>query len=165
MKVKLRPDTHLAPVAGGVHFARGERTFLLAGPPQLFTLLDENIGLLSVGTDLEELVGASGTEDSRPVLLSILTTLVDQDVLLRLDTLRTAPPEPELAHRFRDVLAYLECGSAEPYELFARLRRTRVLVTGSGSAAAGASRSLRAYGVAAVDASRCIRSRSMKRAG
>ncbi|KQV13260.1 MULTISPECIES: hypothetical protein [unclassified Kitasatospora] len=148
MRVKLRPGTHFAPVRQGVHVARGGESFVLAGPPTLYTVLDSRLAELSDGTDVDALVVAFGSESARPVLDRILRTLVDRDVLLDLDALTTPAPDGATAARYAETLAYLEAHSPDPYGDFARLRGARVRVLGSGPAAEPAVRSLRRHGVA-----------------
>ncbi|MFC9328307.1 hypothetical protein [Kitasatospora sp. NPDC057015] len=148
MRVKLRPGTHFAPVRQGVHVARGGESFVLAGPPTLYTVLDSRLAELCDGTDVDALVAAFGSESARPVLDRILRALVDRDVLLDLDTLTTPAPDAATAARYAETLAYLEAHSTDPYGDFARLRSARVRVLGGGPAAETAARSLRRHGVA-----------------
>ncbi|MGW7610857.1 hypothetical protein ACWGKW_26975 [Streptomyces sp. NPDC054766] len=148
MRVKLRPGTHFAPVRQGVHVARDGESFVLAGPPTLYTVLDSRLAELSDGTDVDALVAAFGSESARPALDRILRTLVDRDVLLDLDALTTPAPDGATAARYAETLAYLEAHSPDPYGDFARLRGARVRVLGSGPAAETAARSLRRHGVA-----------------
>ncbi|MFR9795081.1 hypothetical protein ACL02U_04115 [Streptomyces sp. MS06] len=148
--VKLRPGAHLAPVSRGVHLSHGRRSFVLGGPPALFTLLDRHLGPLSDGTCLDELVAAEGTEESRPVLARILRALLDQGVLLDLDAMGTPEPDPGTAERYADVLAFLEDHSDDPYGVFAVLRSATVDVRGAGPAVPALLRGLAVHGVERV---------------
>ncbi|MGA5702750.1 hypothetical protein [Peterkaempfera bronchialis] len=147
MRVKLRPDAHYAPVPQGVHWARAGRSFVLAGPPGLYPLLDSRLGLLAAGTSLDDLVRDLGDEAARPVLRHILDRLLREGVLLDLDALTAPPPDPATAARHAEVLAFLEARSDDPYRVFARLRGATVAVVGGGPAARLVERTLRSYGV------------------
>ncbi|MFG3052562.1 hypothetical protein ACGFZP_16610 [Kitasatospora sp. NPDC048239] len=150
MRVKLRPGTHLASVRQGVYVSRAGRSFVLAGPPALYGVLDSRLAELTDGTDLEALVAAFGDEAARPVLDRVVRALLDHDVLLDLDALTTPPPDRATAARYAEVLAYLEAHSGDPYRDFARLRAARVRVLGEGPAAVTAVRSLARHGIGAV---------------
>ncbi|GLW56356.1 hypothetical protein [Kitasatospora phosalacinea] len=147
MRVKLRPGTHFAPVQRGVYVTRGGESFVLAGPPVLYTVLDSRLAELTDGTDVDALVAAFGDESARPVLDRVLRALLDRDVLLDLDALTTPAPDPATAARHAETLAYLEAHSPDPYRDFARLRAAKVHVLGGGPAAGTAARSLRRHGV------------------
>ncbi|MFD7731859.1 hypothetical protein ACFV6F_15910 [Kitasatospora phosalacinea] len=147
MRVKLRPGTHFAPVQQGVYVTRGGESFVLAGPPVLYTVLDSRLAELTDGTDVDALVAAFGNESARPVLDRVLRALLDRDVLLDLDALTTPAPDPATAARHAETLAYLEAHSPDPYRDFARLRAAKVRVLGGGPAAETAARSLRRHGV------------------
>ncbi|MFB7945461.1 hypothetical protein ACFC6L_11105 [Kitasatospora phosalacinea] len=147
MRVKLRPGTHFAPVRQGVYVTKGGESFVLAGPPVLYTVLDSRLAELTDGTDVDALVAAFGDESARPVLDRVLRALLDRDVLLDLDALSTPAPDPATAARHAETLAYLEAHSPDPYRDFARLRAAKVRVLGGGPAAETAARSLRRHGV------------------
>ncbi|GAA4839276.1 hypothetical protein [Kitasatospora terrestris] len=147
MRVKLRPDTHYAPVPQGLYVARGGREFVLAGPPALYELVDGLLGPLTEGADLDQLTAATGDPAARPVLAHVLGRLLHQDVLLDLDALTVPAPDPQTAAEYADVLAHLETRSVDPYRDFAVLRATTVIVLGTGPAARTAVRTLCAAGV------------------
>ncbi|MFE1322078.1 hypothetical protein [Kitasatospora phosalacinea] len=147
MRVKLRPGTHFAPVRQGVYVTKGGESFVLAGPPVLYTVLDSRLAELTDGTDVDALVAAFGDESARPVLDRVLRALLDRDVLLDLDALTTPAPDPATAARHAETLAHLEAHSPDPYRDFARLRAAKVHVLGGGPAAETAARSLRRHGV------------------
>ncbi|MFE4972629.1 hypothetical protein ACFRAR_10955 [Kitasatospora sp. NPDC056651] len=147
MRVKLRPDTHYAPVPQGLYVARGGREFVLAGPPALHELIDGLLGPLTEGADLDELAAATGDPAARPVLAHVLGRLLHQGVLLDLDALTVPAPDPRTAAEYADVLAHLETRSTDPYRDFAALRAATVTVLGSGPAARTAVRTLRGAGV------------------
>jgi len=134
VKVKLRPGTHLAPVNGGVYFARGDRSFVLQGPRALYEAVDDQLGNLTAGTDLDTLVRSTGGEAGRPVWQHVLTTLVGRDILLDLDRVSPQPEEADRV-RFRDVLSWLESQVPDPYATFARLRGATVAVAGAAGPA------------------------------
>jgi len=150
VKVKLRPGTHFVQVSEGLYCARGDRSFVLKGPPALYEAVDDQLGNLTAGTDLDSLVAASGGEAARPVWRHVLSTLLSRDVLLDLDRIAARPAEGETV-RFPDVLSWLESQVPDPYAAFQRLRTATVLVTGpAGPARTSAVRGLRQYGVGAV---------------
>lgn len=150
MKVKLRPGTHLAPVSEGLYFARGDRSFVLKGPPALYEAVDNQLGNLTAGTDLDTLVRLTGGEAGRPVWRHVLSTLLSRDVLLDLDQLAPVPGPDDTA-RFREVLSWLESQVADPYATFARIRNATVAVAGTdGPAMASLLRGLRQHGVGSV---------------
>ena len=150
-RVKLRPGTHLAPVARGVHVSHLRRAFVFSGPPALYPLIDGHLGRLSDGTSVDELVAASGSESARPVLDHVVRTLLDQGVLLDLAALTVREPDRDTADRYADVLAHLEDHSDDPYAVFAGLREAVVEIRGAGPAVPGLLRGLAAYGVDRVD--------------
>ncbi|WP_405016174.1 hypothetical protein OHV05_02930 [Kitasatospora sp. NBC_00070] len=149
-RVRLRPGTHFAPVARGVHVSHLRSSFVLAGPPALHQLIDGQLGRLADGTSVDELVAAGGSESARPVLDHLLRTLLDQGVLLDLAALTVGEPDPATAARYADVLAHLEDHSDDPYAVFARLRASTVEISGSGPAVPGLLRGLAAYGIERV---------------
>ena len=150
MKVKLRPGTHLVPVSEGLYCARGDRSFVLTGPPALYEAVDNQLGNLTAGTDLDTLVRLTGGEAGRPVWRHVLTTLVSRDILLDLDRVSPQPDEADMA-RFRDVLSWLESQVADPYATFARIRSATVAVAGDeGPALASLVRGLKQHGVGTV---------------
>ena len=146
-RVKLRPGTHLAPVARGVHVSHLRRAFVFSGPPALYPLIDGHLGRLSDGTSVDELVAATGSESARPVLDHVVRTLLDQGVLLDLAALTVREPDRDTADRYADVLAHLEDHSDDPYAVFAGLREAVVEIRGTGPAVPGLIRGLAAYGV------------------
>jgi hypothetical protein len=147
MRVKLRPDAHYAPVPQGMYWSRAGRSFALAGPPALYQLVDGSLGRLSRGTSLDELVRDVGNEAARPILRRVLERLVREDILLDLDALTVPAPDPATAHRFGEVIAFLESHCRDPYRVFAKLRGASAAVAGGGPAAEVAARTLRSYGV------------------
>ncbi|MFJ5230368.1 hypothetical protein ACIQBJ_10780 [Kitasatospora sp. NPDC088391] len=149
-RVKLRPGTHLAPVARGVHVSHVRRSFVLAGPPALFALIDGHLGRLTDGASVDDLVAAGGAESARPVLDHVVRTLLGQGVLLDLAALTVPEPDPATAARYADVLAHLEDHSDDPYALFERLRTAVVAISGSGPAVPALVRGLAAHGVERV---------------
>ena len=153
MRVKLRPGTHLAPVRQGIYLSRNGDSFILQGPAALYALVDSQLGRLVAGATVDELVAAVGSEAARPVLDHVLRTLLARDVLLDVDA-GAPPPEPGEAHRYADVLAYLEGQCADPYAVFARLRAATVLLVGDAATLESLPRSLAAcaIGSAATDA-------------
>ncbi|WP_037914263.1 hypothetical protein [Actinacidiphila yeochonensis] len=149
MRVRLRPDTHYAPVPQGLYVAQGGRDFVLAGPPALHELVDGLLGPLTAGADLDELTAATGDPAARPVLAHVLGQLLQQGALLDLDALTVPAPDPRTAAEYADVLAHLESRSADPYRDFAALRAATVTVLGAGTdpATRTAVRTLRGAGV------------------
>ncbi len=146
-RVKLRPDTHYAPVTKGVYWSRpGGRSFVLAGPAMLYALIDAQHYLLADGTSVDEMVESIGDEASRPVLTHIVRTLLGQDMLFDLGTAGPAP-DRATATSYADVIAYLEAQCPRPYEVFAKLRAAHVLVQGVGPAVDNLIRGLLGYGV------------------
>jgi hypothetical protein len=152
MKVKLRPGTHLAPVQKGIYFSRAGQSFIIQGPPALYTLLDSQLGRLVTGTTVDELVAAVRTETVRPVFDTVLRTLLDRDVLLDIDTCAGPLPAPDDARRYADVLAHLEAHCADPYATFARLRTAPVLLLGDEGTRETLVRSLEACGLSPTTA-------------
>lgn len=150
MRVKLRPDAHLAPVSRGLYCSQAGRSFVLAGPRALYDAVDARLRELSAGTDLDHLVAQSGGESSRPVWQHVLGTLVERGVLLDLDSVTEPPPPSDVADCYRDVLAWLESTDPDPYAAFARLRAATVSVVGEGPAVGSLRRSLLRYGVGQV---------------
>jgi hypothetical protein len=153
MKVKLRPGTHFVPVSEGLYCARGDRSFVLKGPPALYQAVDDQLGNLTAGTDLDTLVRVTGGEAGRPVWRHVLTTLLSRDILLDLD--RVSPqPDPDDSTRFRDVLSWLESMESQvsdPYATFARIRNATVAVAGAdGPARDSLVRGLAQHGVGTV---------------
>ncbi|MFF7632970.1 hypothetical protein ACFZB9_07435 [Kitasatospora sp. NPDC008050] len=146
MRVKLRPDAHCAPVPQGIHWSRGERSFVLSGPPALFTVVDDQLGALLDGTSVDEMVAATGDERSRPVLDHIVRALVAQDVLIDLDAVDGPLPDRRSAKEHAALLGYLESNCAEPYRAFAAVRAARVAVVGAGPGADAVRRGLAANG-------------------
>ncbi|MFI9273546.1 hypothetical protein ACIGXM_22935 [Kitasatospora sp. NPDC052896] len=146
MRVKLRPDAHCAPVPQGIHWSRGERSFVLSGPPALFTVVDDQFGALLDGTSVDEMVAATGDERSRPVLEHIVRALLAQDVLIDLDAVAGPLPDPRSATEHAALLCYLEANCAEPYRAFAAVRAARVAVAGGGPGADAVRRGLAANG-------------------
>ncbi|MFG2824778.1 hypothetical protein ACGFX4_35770 [Kitasatospora sp. NPDC048365] len=147
MRVKLRPDTHYAPVPQGLYVARGGREFVLAGPPALYELVDGLLGPLTEGADLDRLTAATGDPAARPVLAHVLGRLLRQDVLIDLDALTVPAPDPRTSAEYADVLAHLETRSADPYRDFAVLLAATVTVLGAGPATRTAVRTLCSSGV------------------
>jgi hypothetical protein len=125
MRVKLRPDAHCAPVPQGIHWSRGDRSFVLSGPPALFTVVDDQFGALLDGTSVDEMVAATGDERSRPVLEHIVRALLAQDVLIDLDAVAGPLPDRRSAEEHAALLCYLEANCAEPYRAFAAVRAAR----------------------------------------
>lgn len=150
MRVKLRPDAHCAPVPRGVYWLRGDRSFVLSGPPALYTLLDDQLDALLRGTSVDEMVAAAGDEAARPVFDHVVRALVAQDVLIDLDAVAGPLPDPRTADDHLELLAYLEANCAEPYRAFAAVRSARVAVAGGGPAAESVRRGLAANGTGAV---------------
>ncbi|HEY1484702.1 MAG TPA: hypothetical protein VGF84_01285 [Micromonosporaceae bacterium] len=149
-QVKLRPDTHYAPVDQGVYWSRpGGRSFVLSGPPALFGLIDTQHHLLARGTSVDELVGVIGSDAARPVLDHIVRTLLAEDMLLDMDAGGTRP-DPADADTYADVLAYLEAQCRRPYRAFATIRAAHVHVVGAGPAAENLVRGLAGSAVGAV---------------
>lgn len=148
MRVKLRPDAHCAPVSRGAYWSRGDRSFILSGPPALYTLIDDQLDALLNGTSVDEMVAAAGDEAARPVLEHVVRALVAQDVLIDLDAVRGPLPDQETARDHVELLAYLETHCAEPYEALAAVRAARLTVLGTGPAADAARRGLAANGIA-----------------
>ncbi|MCX4743972.1 hypothetical protein OG455_00330 [Kitasatospora sp. NBC_01287] len=146
MRVKLRPDAHYAPVPQGVYWARGDRSFVLSGPPALFTVVDDQLDALLDGTSVDEMVAATGDERARPVLEHVVRTLVTQDVLIDLDAVQGPLPDRETAREHAGLLSYLEANCAEPYRAFAAVRAARVAVAGGGPGADAVRRGLVANG-------------------
>ena len=146
MRVKLRPDAHYAPVPQGVYWVRGDRSFVLSGPPALYTVVDDRLDALLDGASLDELVAAAGDERARPVLEHVLRTLVAQDVLIDLDAVEGPLPDRETARTHVGLLSYLEANCAEPYRAFAAVRAARVAVAGGGPGADAVRRGLAANG-------------------
>ncbi len=150
MKVKLRPGTHFVPVSEGLYCTRGDRSFVLKGPAALYEAVDNQLGNLTAGTDLDTLVRLTGGEAGRPVWRHVLTTLLSRDILLDLDRISPQPDEDDTT-RFRDVLSWLESQVADPYATFARIRNAVVAVAGDdGPAMASLVRGLRQHGVGTV---------------
>lgn len=147
MRVKLRPDAHYAPVAQGMYWSRAGRSFVLAGPPALYQLVDGGLGRLACGTSLDELVRDAGDEAARPILRHVLDRLLREDVLLDLDAVTVPAPDAATSERFAEVIAYLESHCRDPYRVFADLRGASVAVAGGGPAAQVAVRTLRSHGV------------------
>lgn len=150
MRVKLRPDAHYAPVPQGIHWSRGDRSFVLSGPPALFTIVDDQLDALLNGTSLDEMVAATGDERARPVLDHIVRTLVAQDVLIDLDAVDGPLPDRRSAEEHAALLCYLEAHCAEPYRAFAAVRAARVVVGGGGPGAEAVRRGLAANGIGEV---------------
>ncbi|GGQ96887.1 hypothetical protein [Kitasatospora griseola] len=146
MRVKLRPDAHCAPVPQGVFWARGDRSFVLSGPPALYAVVDDQLDALLNGTSVDEMVAAAGDERARPVLEHVVRALVAQDVLIDLDAVDGPLPDPETAGRHAELLCYLEANCAEPYRAFAAVRAARVAVAGDGPGAEAVRRGLTANG-------------------
>jgi len=150
MKVKLRPGTHFVAVSEGLYCARGDRSFVLKGPPALYQAVDDQLGNLTAGTDLDTLVRVTGGEAGRPVWQHVLTTLVSRDILLDLDRVSPQPGEDDMS-RFRDVLSWLESHVPDPYATFARIRSATVAVAGAdGPARDSLVRGLGQHGVGTV---------------
>lgn len=147
MRVKLRPDAHCTPTARGVYWSRADDAFVLAGPPTLYTVIDDQLDALLDGTSLDAMVAAIGDERARPVLEHVLRTLISKDILIDLDTAQGEIPDAETAREHPQLLAYLETHCAEPYLAFAAVRDARVAVIGSGPAADAARRGLAANGM------------------
>jgi hypothetical protein len=148
--VKLRPDTHYAPVEKGVYWSRpGGRSFVLTGPPALYGLIDANHHLLVRGTSVDELVDAIGNDRARPVLDHVVRTLLAEDMLLDVDAGGPRPSEPD-ATAYADVLAYLEAQCDRPYDAFAAIRTARIRVLGTGPAVGALLRGLNGYGIGAI---------------
>ena len=147
MRVKLRPDAHCAPVPRGVYWIRGERSFVLSGPPALYTLVDSQLDALLDGTSVDEMVAAAGDEAARPVVEHVLRALVAQDVLIDLDAVDGPLPDPRTAADHAELLSYLESNSAQPYRAFAAVRAARVAVVGAGAAADAVRRGLAGNGI------------------
>ncbi|HEY3954520.1 MAG TPA: hypothetical protein VGM53_14180 [Streptosporangiaceae bacterium] len=151
VRVKLRPDTHYAPVSKGVYWSRpGGRSFVLAGPAALYHLIDSQLALLAAGTTVEDLVRSAGSEAARPVYTHIVSTLLTQDIVFDVAAAGPVPPG-ETASRYADVLGYLESHCARPYHEFARIRAARIAVRGTGQAVHNLVRSLTGYGVTRID--------------
>jgi hypothetical protein len=150
MRVKLRPDAHCAPVPQGIHWSRGDRSFVLSGPPALFTVVDDQFGALLDGTSVDEMVAATGDERSRPVLEHIVRALLAQDVLIDLDAVAGPLPDRRSAEEHAALLCYLEANCAEPYRAFAAVRAARVAVVGGGPGADAVRRGLAANGTGEI---------------
>ena len=150
MRVKLRADAHCAPVPRGVYWSRGDRSFVLSGPPALYTLLDGQLDALLNGTSVDEMVTAAGSEAARPVFEHVVRTLVAQDVLIDLDAVDGPLPDAETARTHFELLCYLESHCTEPYRAFAAVRAARVAVVGRGAAADSVRRGLAANGTGEV---------------
>jgi hypothetical protein len=149
VKVKLRPGTHIAPVPQGVYLSRAGQSFVLRGPAALYPLLDGQLGRLTTGTTVDELVAAVGAEAARPVFDHVVSVLLDRGMLFDVDSGGQQPP-PEEARRYADVLAYLEAQHADPYLAFARLRAATVLLLEQVPAPESLVRSLAACGLRTV---------------
>jgi hypothetical protein len=150
VKVKLRPGTHFAPVPQGIHWSHRGRSFVLTAPVGLYRVLDGQLGLLTTGTDVDELVSAVGDEAARPVFDRLVQTLLRQDVLLNLDAVTVPAPDARTAARYAEVLSFLEARCADPYRVFADLRTSRVAVVGGGPAVPVVVRALSAHGTGAA---------------
>ncbi|QMU78094.1 hypothetical protein GXW83_22740 [Streptacidiphilus sp. PB12-B1b] len=148
MKVKLRADAHCAPVQRGVYWSRGERSFVLSGPPALYALVDDQLDALLDGTSVDAMVAAAGDEAARPVIEHVVRALVAQDVLIDLDAVQGPVPDAATAREHAELLAYLEANCAEPYLAFAAVRAAQVAVVGAGPAADAVRRGLAANGIA-----------------
>ncbi|MEZ0090959.1 hypothetical protein [Streptacidiphilus sp. EB129] len=150
MRVKLRPDAHCAPISQGVYWSRGNRSFIMSGPPALYSLVDDQLDALLNGTSVDEMVAAAGDEAARPVVEHVVRALVAQDVLIDLDAVAGPLPDAETARGHVELLAYLETHCAEPYQAFAAVRSARVVVAGGGPAADAVRRGLAANGTGEV---------------
>ncbi|MHA6765686.1 hypothetical protein [Streptacidiphilus sp. PAMC 29251] len=150
MRVKLRPDAHCAPVSRGVYWVRGERSFVLSGPPALYSLVDDQLDALLDGTSVDAMVAAVGDEAARPVVEHVVRALVAQDVLIDLDAVQGPLPDQQAVRDHLELLAYLETHCAEPYRAFAAVRSARVAVAGRGPAAESGRRGLTAHGIGEV---------------
>lgn len=146
MKAKVRPGVHYAAVPGGVCFAHGEKSFVIAGPPALYELVDVSLGALVDGADAQSLAHAIGAPQAEPVFDRLLTALLDRDVAFDVETLTPAPSTRD-ADRFEEALRWCEDHCADPYAAFAALRAARVVVVGAGPAIEPLRRTLESFGV------------------
>ncbi|GAA4839210.1 hypothetical protein [Kitasatospora terrestris] len=134
-RLKLRPGCHFAPVPQGLHCSFHGAAFVVHGPALLFEALDRRLGPLTDGVEASELAGGPGGS----LLVPLLRVLADRGLLLDLDAAGGPPPTDP---RHEEIVAHLEEHADQPYDLYRRLRRTPVAVTGTGPAADAATRSL-----------------------
>ena len=146
MTVKLRPGTHYVQVERGVLVAQRDTSFVLSGPPALYRLIDDNVGLLLDGTDASALAAAVGDPAAEPVFEHVLTTLLGRDVLFDVAA-GSPPPTPADRQRFARTVSYCEAHCIDPYGAFAVVRAARVAVIGGGPAAEPLLRTLESMGV------------------
>ena len=146
MTVKLRPGTHYVQVERGVLVAQRDTSFVLSGPPALYRLIDDNVGLLLDGTDAPALAAAVGDPTAVPVFEHVLTMLLGRDVLFDVAA-GSPPPTPADRQRFARTVSYCEAHCVDPYGAFAAVRAARVAVLGGGPAAEPLLRALESMGV------------------
>lgn len=147
MRLKARPDLHHAPLPDGVYVSSGTGEFALSGWSGFADLMSRCLPLLGSGADEDDLVAAIGTEKARPAVRHLLAELQTHDMVLRLDTLEPGEPDARDRDRHAELLAYLECRSAQPYAAFEEIRSTRVLLLGPDRALARTGSALQELGV------------------
>lgn len=149
-RLRVRPQLHVAPVAGGVYVASSSQQFVLRGWDGFYGLADRCLPLLEEGTTEGDLVLALGSEWARPAVQRLLSSLADHHMLLLPE--RSSVPEPLPAERLRFAgsLAYLESCSDEPYAAFERWRAAQVVLVGPPEGVEPAGRGLRRAGAGRV---------------
>lgn len=150
MRLKARPDLHHAALPDGVFVSSATGEFALSGWPGFADLTAQCLPLLGEGCDEDVLVRAIGTEQARPAVRQLLSQLETHDMVLRLDALKTGEPNAEARSQHAELLAYLECLSAEPYAAFAEVRSARIQLVGPDAAVAAASSALNELGIEAA---------------
>ncbi len=147
MRLKARPDLHHAPLPDGVYVSSGTGEFALSGWSGFADLMARCLPLLGEGADEDDLVGAIGTEKARPAVRHLLGQLEAHDMVLRLDHLVPDAPVGADRERHAELLAYLECRSAQPYAAFEEILSARILLVGPDDALAVAGSALRGLGI------------------
>lgn len=147
MKVKARPDLHHAPLPDGVYVSSGAGEFALSGWSGFADLMTRCLPLLGEGVDEDGLVIAIGTEKARPAVRHLLAQLQTHNMVLRLDALTPSEPNSVEREHHAELLAYLECRSAQPYAAFEDICSARILLVGPDDALAVAGCALRELGI------------------
>ncbi len=150
MKIKARPQLHIAPIPEGVYVSGGRGQFVLRGPDVLYRVADVTVPLMEDGATEDELVTALGTERARPVVRHVVDALARHGMLIDLGRLTVGEPPGEVRARHPESLAHLELLTDDPYAAFERVRSATVVLLGPDEVVRPARRGLERAGVGRV---------------